>query len=183
MVPRISAALRQHLFVFAVLTILIVAMTFPTIKYVFNSEVFWLPTGDHSYTWMKFWDVWYGWCVLDGEADIRHTDLIFFPQDVSLRFHSFSFTHMLLFRDVICVDDSFNGFGLAVEDYLVALDRLERDGFSHVVFHRNLGHGFSIRKSFLAAEPTYSDDIVSVYRLDDLRASCQVGRSWWAKAG
>jgi len=72
-------------------------MTFPTIVYVFNTEVFWLPTGYHSDTWMKFWDAWYGWRVLAGEADIRHTDLIFFPQGLSLRFHSFSFTHMMLF--------------------------------------------------------------------------------------
>ncbi|MDE2855810.1 MAG: glycosyltransferase family 39 protein [Chloroflexota bacterium] len=89
----------------------------------------------------------------------------------------------LLNRDVICVDDDMNGFGLAVEDYLAAIDQLEADGFSHVVFHRDLGHGFSIRKSFYAAEPTYSDDYVSIYRLDDLRASCQVGSSWWAQAG
>lgn len=85
-------------------------------------------------------------------------------------------------RDVICVDDALGGFGLAVEEYLEAIDQLERDGFSHVVFHPHLGHGFSIRKSFYAAEPTYSDDFVSVYRLDDLRASCQVGLSWWAEA-
>ncbi len=89
----------------------------------------------------------------------------------------------LLNRDVICIDDDLNGFGLAVEDYLAAIDQLEADGFSHVVFHRNLGHGFSIRKSFYAAEPMYSDEYVSIYRLDDLRKSCQVGIKWWAQAG
>ncbi len=75
-------------------------------------------------------------------------------------------------REVICSDDYENGFGLPVAEYLAALDQLEADGFSHVVFHRNLGHGFSIRKSFDAAEPMYADDYVAIYRLSDLRDSC-----------
>ncbi|MDE2776684.1 MAG: hypothetical protein OXI77_12140 [Chloroflexota bacterium] len=78
--PRTPETLRQHLPVFIIVAILIAVMTFPTIVYVFNTEVFWLPTGKHSDTWMKFWDAWYGWRVLAGEADIRHTDLMFSPR-------------------------------------------------------------------------------------------------------
>ena len=47
--------LRQHLHFIAVVAFLIVAMTFPTIVYVFNTEVFRLPTGKHPDTWLKFW--------------------------------------------------------------------------------------------------------------------------------
>jgi len=75
-------------------------------------------------------------------------------------------------REVICSNEYLNGFGMSEALYLAALDQLEKDGFSHVVFHPSLGHGFSIRKSFHPAQPFYSDDNVSIYRLDDLRASC-----------
>ena len=104
--------LRQHQHTFAVVAILIVVMTFPTITYVFNTDVFWLPTGNQSDAWMKFWDAWYGWRVLAGEADIRHTDLIFYPQGLSLRFHSFSYTHMLLFGGLQKVMPAANAFNL-----------------------------------------------------------------------
>ncbi len=111
-VTRTPDTLRQHLRVFVFLTILIVVMTFPTIVYVVNTDVFWLPTGKQSDAWMKFWDAWYGWRVLAGEADIRHTDLIFYPQGLSLRFHSFSYSHMLLFGGLQKVMPAANAFNL-----------------------------------------------------------------------
>lgn len=110
--PSKRETLRQRLHLFVVMAILILAMTFPTIKYVFNTEVFWLPTGDQSDAWMKFWDAWYGWRVLAGEADIRHTDLVFYPQGLSLRFHSFSYTHMLLFGGLQKIAPAANAFNL-----------------------------------------------------------------------
>ncbi len=56
--------------------------------------------------------------------------------------------------------------------YLSALDQLESDGFSHVVFHQNVGNRLSIIDSFEDAAPSYRDDFVWIYRLEDLRASC-----------
>ena len=109
---RLPDTLRQRVLIFALLAFLIVMMTYPTIQYVFNSDVFWLPTGDQSDTWMKFWDAWYGGRVLAGEADIRHTDLLFFPPGLSLRFHSFSYTHMLLFGGLQSVLPSSNAYNL-----------------------------------------------------------------------
>ena len=111
-VPRITETFRQHLCVFATLAILVLVMTFPTIVHVFNTDVFWLPTGKDSDTWMKFWDAWYGWRVLAGAADIRQTDLMFFPQGISLRFHSFSLPHMLLFGGLQNILPASNAFNL-----------------------------------------------------------------------
>lgn len=56
--------------------------------------------------------------------------------------------------------------------YLSALERLETDGFSHVVFHRLRRYGDKIVDSFRTAKPSYHDDYVSIYRLEDLRDSC-----------
>ncbi|MYD09248.1 MAG: YfhO family protein [Chloroflexi bacterium] len=58
------------------------------------------------------------------------------------------------------------------EFYLADLAKLEADGFSHVVFHRPLPHGYKIGESFEYARPSYEDQFVSIYRLEDLRESC-----------
>ncbi|MCY4062842.1 MAG: hypothetical protein OXG53_10780 [Chloroflexi bacterium] len=50
---RIIDSIRDHCHFIAVIALLIVVMTFPTIVYVFNTEVFWLPTGNHPDTWTK----------------------------------------------------------------------------------------------------------------------------------
>ncbi len=92
-----GAALRGHRHFFILTALLILIMTFPTIVYVFNTEVFWLPTGNHPDTWMKFWDAWYGKRMLAGQADYYYTDLLFYPKGVSLVFHNFSWPHMLVF--------------------------------------------------------------------------------------
>ena len=57
--------------------------------------------------------------------------------------------------------------------YLPALDQLEADGFSHVVFHQNVGNPLTVVDSFRDAQPSYRDEYVWIYRLNDLRESCQ----------
>ena len=62
---------------------------------------------------------------------------------------------------------------ISVRDfYLSDLAKLETDGFSHVVFHRPLPDVRKIGESFADARPSYEDQHVSIYRLEDLRESC-----------
>lgn len=61
--------------------------------------------------------------------------------------------------------------------YLDALNQLRDDGFSHVVWHRWIGQDAEIASSFFDARSAYSDDYVSVYRLEDLRQSCDLPNS------
>lgn len=56
--------------------------------------------------------------------------------------------------------------------YLTALGRLESDGFSHVVFHQEARYRDLIVDGLANAEPSYRDDYVWIYRLEDLRESC-----------
>ncbi len=56
--------------------------------------------------------------------------------------------------------------------YLAGLDQLEEDGFSHVVFHEGLPNAYAIRGSFPGVAPSYMDEFVAIYRLNDLRLSC-----------
>lgn len=57
-------------------------------------------------------------------------------------------------------------------EYLAALDDLDKDGFSHVVFHPRLSHADRIQDSFLDARPSYENERAAVYTLEDLRQSC-----------
>lgn len=54
------------------------------IVYVFRTDVFWLPTGDSRDIYIQFWDLWYGNLVLTGQADRDFTNLVFYPEGVSL---------------------------------------------------------------------------------------------------
>ena len=58
------------------------------------------------------------------------------------------------------------------DDYLLSLDQLEADGFTHVNLHLQVGHPALISDSFQNAVPSYADEWISIFRIDDLRASC-----------
>ena len=53
-------AVREHLHFIVVTTVLTLVMTFPTIVYVFRTDVFWHPAGSSHDIFIKFWDIWYG---------------------------------------------------------------------------------------------------------------------------
>ena len=91
----IWSRLRNHLHVIVVVIALIIVMTWPTIRYVFDTEVFWLPTKVFD-VWTKFWNAWFGKLLLTGQAEYSYTDLMFYPNGVSLDFHNFAMPHMLL---------------------------------------------------------------------------------------
>ncbi|MDE2635291.1 MAG: hypothetical protein OXI30_02910 [Chloroflexota bacterium] len=82
-----SAAIRRHARSILVITFLALAMTFPTIVYVFRTDVFWLPEDRSQDIFIEFWNIWYGRQVLSGQADYFYTDTIFYPRGVSLTYH------------------------------------------------------------------------------------------------
>ena len=59
------------------------------------------------------------------------------------------------------------------EAYISALDQLLDDGFTHVVVHGWLYGDQFIDPSFWNVPASYDDGFVTVYRLSDLRLSCQ----------
>ncbi|MDE2853476.1 MAG: hypothetical protein OXN88_04835 [Chloroflexota bacterium] len=59
------------------------------------------------------------------------------------------------------------------ETYLSALDQLLADGFTHIVEHNWLYGDQFIEKSFWNVPASYNDDFVNVYRLSDMRLSCE----------
>ncbi len=91
---RLLWALREHLHFLVIAPILIVVMTYPTIQHVFDTEVFWLPTVVYD-VWTNIWNAWYAELILAGEANLLYTDLMFYPDGVSLGFHSFSLPHVV----------------------------------------------------------------------------------------
>ncbi|MCY3917925.1 MAG: hypothetical protein OXG49_18130 [Chloroflexi bacterium] len=66
--------------------------------------------------------------------------------------------------------------------YLDSLNQLRDDGFSHVIWHGGLGQDIEIASSFIDAQSAYSDDYVSVFRLEDLRQACELPNSVSAAA-
>lgn len=109
---KIIKMFRDHRHFFAVISLLIVVLTFPTIAYIFNTEVFWVPTGNHPDTWMKFWDAWYGKALFSGRANYYFTDLFFNPHGISLVYHNFSIPHMLVFGGLQALMPASNAFSL-----------------------------------------------------------------------
>ncbi len=93
---RLVSQLRKHRHVLVIVTLLTLVMTFPTIIYVFRTDVFWLPGGEHPDSFIKLWDVWYGELFLSGQADRFYTDLMFYPGGVSLAYHPFFLPYIML---------------------------------------------------------------------------------------
>ena len=112
MMSKISKTIREHRHFLIVVIGLIIAMTFPTVVYVFRTDVFWLPTGRGD-LFMKFWDAWYGKAILSGEADFYFTDLLFYPQGLSLAYHNFSLPHMLIFGLLQAIMPAANAYNLS----------------------------------------------------------------------
>ena len=106
--PRVF---RNHLHFIVIVSILIAAMTWPTVWRVFDTSVFWLPTVNAD-VWMKFWDAWYFKSLIAGQADFYFTDLLFYPDGVSLVYHNFNVPHMVVFGGLQAVMPASNAFNL-----------------------------------------------------------------------
>lgn len=85
---------HNHYHFIIVVILLLVLLTWPTIVYVFQSDVFWLPATVYD-AWTNIWNAWYAELILAGKAELFHTDLMFYPAGVSLAFHSYSLSHVL----------------------------------------------------------------------------------------
>ena len=90
------ARIREHLHFLIVTTVLTVVMTFPTFVYVFKTDEFWLPEKNNRDVFIKMWDIWYGKLILTGQADRLYTDLIFYPEGVSLAYHPHFFLQSIV---------------------------------------------------------------------------------------
>lgn len=93
---RLRARLREHRHFLIVLTLLTLAVTFPTIVHVFRTDIFWHPGGEHPDSFIKLWDLWYGNLFLSGRANRFYTDLMFYPDGVSLVYHPFFLPHIII---------------------------------------------------------------------------------------
>ena len=109
---RLRKTLREHLHFFVVTTVLTLVMTFPTIVYVFRTDVFWLPTGDGLDVFIHFWDVWYGKQVLSGIENPDFTQKIFYPDGVSLVYHPLPYIHSIVMNALYKVLPPSNSFSL-----------------------------------------------------------------------
>ncbi len=96
MITRLTAMLRNHLLFFTVVPPLIILMTWPIALQIVDASANWLPATNYD-IWMKFWDAWYGGKIFRGGADFYFTDLLFYPQGLSLVYHNFNVPHMLVF--------------------------------------------------------------------------------------
>ena len=117
---RLLDALREHRHFFIVVALLTLVTTFPTIVYVFKTDVFWHPAGTSHDVYLKFWDVWYSKQFLMGQAgNFYYTELVFFPQGQSLAFHSFSMPHILLVNALYVLLPISNSFSLTFLLFIV----------------------------------------------------------------
>lgn len=106
----LRSALRNHLHFIVVVSLLLIAMTWPTIVYVFDTETFWLPT-DNRDVWMNIWNAWHGARTIGGGGDLYFTNSLFHPLGVSLVFHNFCIPHMLVFgvlQSLLPVSNAYN---------------------------------------------------------------------------
>ena len=101
----------KHRHLFLVVAVLIVIMTFPTVVYVFKTDVFWVPV-DSGDVWITFWNAWYFKSLVAGTADFYFTDLLFYPDGLSLVFHNFTVPHMLVFAALQLIFPVSNAFNL-----------------------------------------------------------------------
>ena len=102
---------RNHLHFIVIVGILTAAVTWPTVWRVFDTSVFWLPTVNAD-VWMKFWDAWYFKSLIAGQADFYFTDLLFYPDGLSLVYHNFNVPHMVVFGGLQAIMPASNAFSL-----------------------------------------------------------------------
>ena len=87
--------LRNHLHALLICLVLTIVMTWPTAVYVFDTEIFWLPTNNRD-VWMQIWHAWHGGRVLAGSSAVNMTEMLFYPVGMSLDLHLYNVFHMAL---------------------------------------------------------------------------------------
>ena len=110
---RIRKILWNHRHFFIVVTLLTLVTTFPTIVYVFRTDVFWLPTGTSTDVFIELWDFWYTKLILAGQADRLYTNMIYYPDGVSLAFEPMSLLYSIAVNLLQLVMPISNAYSLA----------------------------------------------------------------------
>ena len=94
---KLRSVLANHRHFLIVVTVLTIVMTWPTVVYVFRTDVFWLPI-DSGDTFIKVWEAWFVESILEDPANYSHTTMSFYPKGMSLAYHIFTVPHMILQR-------------------------------------------------------------------------------------
>ena len=92
---RARKLLSEHRYFFIVVAVLTLVMTFPAGVHVFDTSNLWFPSTNRD-IFMKIWDGWHGWRNISSPSDFFFTDLLFYPQGLSLTFHNYSLPHMIV---------------------------------------------------------------------------------------
>lgn len=154
---RILSLMREHRHILVIVTLLTLVMTFPTILYVFRTDVFWLPVAGDGDALTEIWDTWYGKLFLSGQADRFFSDRIFYPSGVSLVYHPLNLPYIVVVNALQAIMPVSNAFSLTymliifisslaayvylrwlIQDKWIALFGAIVFGFSpHVIGHPN----------------------------------------------
>ena len=84
---KLRSTIREHFHFIVATTLLTLVMTFPTVLYLFRTDVMWLPIGSANDA--NHWDIWYWERILRGLEVRSYTNVIFYPEGVSLVHHPF----------------------------------------------------------------------------------------------
>ena len=113
LVQEFRRLLASHRHTVIVVGLLTLVTTFPTIVYVFRTDVFWHPAGTSHDVYIAFWNVWYGKLLLAGQADPNFTNLIFYPEGLSLATQPFTMPHVIAVNLLSLVLPVSSAFSLA----------------------------------------------------------------------
>ncbi len=103
--------LREHLHFLIIVPLLIIATTWPLAQNILDVHSLHRPPGDADVL-IEFWDAWYGELLLGGRANYFYTELLFYPDGLSLAFHHIGLPHILIFRGLQAVLPTVNAFFL-----------------------------------------------------------------------
>ncbi len=103
--------LRDHLHFLIIVPLLIIATTWPLAQQILDVHSVHSPPGDADVL-IEFWDAWYGKLLLTGRADYFYTELLFYPDGLSLAFHHLGLPHVFIFGGLQAVLPAVNAFFL-----------------------------------------------------------------------
>ena len=96
------------------LRFLTLIVTWPTILYVFRTDVFWLPVGESAHVLVSIWNDEHVMRFLRGqETDLFYTNSIFYPHGVSLLYQAFFVPYSIVFSALQVIMPLSNAFCVA----------------------------------------------------------------------
>ena len=87
-------------------------MNWPLVADVLYGQADRWPAGSGD-VFLRYWDTWYFQQIIAGGADYFHTDLLFYPNGLSLNFHIFSLPHIIIFSGLQTILPAVNAYNLA----------------------------------------------------------------------